>query len=131
LREAASEQDVDALASLSSALLDAGRADEALQVAYRAVHLDVASPAALAALGYALLEVGEFDRALEAFERAISIEPHNLELLAGLAVALGANGQHSAAALRFDQIATIDAEYVQQDPRLVEWATRSRKAIRP
>jgi len=56
-------------------LLEAGRAEQALMAAERALERDEASAAALAARGEALLALGQPEAAIEALEAALQIEP--------------------------------------------------------
>jgi hypothetical protein len=46
-----------------------------------------------------------------------------------LAVALYANGEHSAAVRRFDEVVAKEVGYLERDPWVAEWATRSRNAM--
>lgn len=79
-----SPRDVQILNNYGNALVDAGRAADAVGVLRQAFAVDPAQPQIWFNLGRAHSQLGEFDNALSAFDRAVALEPEdstlNLEL---------------------------------------------------
>jgi len=86
---------------LSTALLRAGRLEEGLRIARRAVELDPDEPRGRATLGWALIKLGRQDEGLAALQRARIIEPESTMWLAqyGQAVALAGRPEEARAIL--------------------------------
>jgi tetratricopeptide (TPR) repeat protein len=70
---------------LSSALIDLGRDEEALNMLKRSLTLAPDHPTAYTLLGQVYLKLKEFTQAKEAFEESIQINPFNPEIHVGLA----------------------------------------------
>ncbi len=70
---------------LSSALIDLGRDEEALNMLKRSLTLAPDHPTAYTLLGQVYLKMKEFTQAKEAFEESIQINPFNPEIHVGLA----------------------------------------------
>jgi len=82
---------------LSSALIDLGRDEEALEFLKRAKDISPDHPSIYTHLGEAYLKLKDFERAKEAFEDSIQINPFNPEVHVGLAYASEMLGDQSGA----------------------------------
>jgi len=87
---------------LSSALIEAGRDEEALDILKRLVALSPDHPTPYAKLGQIYLTLKDFPRAKEAFEESIQINPFNPEVHVGLAKAYAMLGDNVGAAKESD-----------------------------
>ena len=93
-------QELDPLAhrvDLATALLRAGRHEEARAAARSAVEADPEYPRTHATLGWALLAVGQTAEGLAALERAVSLAPGHAIWLAQLGQAYGLSGRPAEA----------------------------------
>jgi adenylate cyclase len=77
----------------STALLRAGRYDDALEAATRAVGIDPRYPRAHATLGWAYLLKDRVEEGLAELERAVTLAPGELQWLAQLGEAYGRSGR--------------------------------------
>jgi tetratricopeptide (TPR) repeat protein len=82
---------------LSSALIDLGRDEEALEFLKRAKDISPDHPSIYTHLGEAYLKLKDFERAKEAFEDSIQISPFNPEAHLGMANACEMMGDQSGA----------------------------------
>jgi len=83
---------------LSSALIDLGRDEEALDILNRVKEISPDHPTSYTQLGQIYLKLKDFKRAREAFEDSIQINPFNPEVHLGMANACEMLGDHSGAA---------------------------------
>jgi tetratricopeptide (TPR) repeat protein len=82
---------------LSSALIDLGRDEEALEFLKRAKDISPDHPSIYTHLGGAYLKLKDFERAKEAFEDSIQINPFNPEAHLGMANTCEMMGDQSGA----------------------------------
>ncbi len=82
---AETQDSVPVMNRLSSALIDLGRDEEALNMLKRSLTLAPDHPMAYTLLGQVYLKLKEFTKAKEAFEESIQINPFNPEIHVGLA----------------------------------------------
>ncbi|MEO8201064.1 MAG: BTAD domain-containing putative transcriptional regulator [Gemmatimonadota bacterium] len=80
-------------ADVATALLRAGRYDEALPAAMRAIELDTRFPRGHATLGWALFLIGKQDEGLASLEQAIALTPGDTLFLAQLGQAYAMAGR--------------------------------------
>jgi len=76
---------VPIMSRLSSALVDLGRNEEALEILNRMKEISPDHPTPYTKLGQVYLEMKDFKRAKEAFENSIQINPFNPEVHLGMA----------------------------------------------
>jgi tetratricopeptide (TPR) repeat protein len=84
-------------ADVSSALLRAGRYEEALASASQLAEFDPRYDRGQATLGWACLKVGRIEEGLAALERAVALSPESNQWLAQWGQALGQSGQADGA----------------------------------
>lgn len=92
---------------LATALLRAGRTDEALQVATRAIELFPEQARGLATVGWALMAKGLKDEGLPHLERAVTLAPGDTLWLAQLGQAYGMTGAIDQARAILQQIEAL------------------------
>ena len=98
--------------SYGLALLESGRAKEALAEFGRAVELDGASAPAHSNLGRALTAEGRFDQALPQLKRALELDPKSVETHATLGDALYREGNCTAALTEWREAIRLAPDYV-------------------
>jgi tetratricopeptide (TPR) repeat protein len=84
---AETQDSVPIMSRLSSALVDLGRNEEALEILNRMKEISPDHPTPHTKLGQVYLEMKDFKKAKEAFENSIQINPFNPEVHLGLAQA--------------------------------------------
>ena len=99
---AETQDSVPVMNRLSSALIDLGRDEEALDLLKRLVTLSPDHPTPYARLGQVYLTLKDFTRAKEAFQGSIQINPFNPEVHVGLAKAYAMLGEDVGAAKERD-----------------------------
>jgi tetratricopeptide (TPR) repeat protein len=87
---------VPIMSRLSSALIDLGRNEEALDILNRMKEISPDHPTPYTKLGQVYLRMKDFKRAREAFESSIQINPFNPEVHLGLAQAYEALGDQAS-----------------------------------
>ncbi len=95
---AETQDSVPVMNRLSSALIDLGRDEEALNMLKRSLTLAPDHPTAYTLLGQVYLKLKEFTQAKEAFEESIQINPFNPEIHVGLANAYAMLGDTGGSA---------------------------------
>ena len=92
-----SRDSVPIMNKLSSALIDLGRNEEALEILKHLKQISSDHPSPYKQLGRIYLKMNDFQKAREAFEEVIQINPFDPEVHAGLAKALEGLGDQSGA----------------------------------
>jgi len=92
-----SSDSVPIMNKLSSALIDLGRQEEALEILKRLKEISSDHPALYKQMGRIYLKLSDFPKAREAFGEAIQINPFDPEVHAGMANALERLGDPSGA----------------------------------
>lgn len=103
--------DAAARVVLGVALLEAGRAEEAVPHLREAVRLEPANAVAVLNLGNALLDLGDTDAAIVQLESAVRLDPAAPDAHNNLGIALGARGRVDEAIAQFQEALRLRPEY--------------------
>ncbi|MFN7918124.1 MAG: tetratricopeptide repeat protein [Vicinamibacterales bacterium] len=103
--------DAAARVTLGVALLEAGRAADALPHLREAVRLDPANALAVLNLGNALLDLGDVDAAIAQLESAVRLNPAAADAHNNLGIALGSKGRVDDAVAHFVEALRLRPDY--------------------
>jgi tetratricopeptide (TPR) repeat protein len=120
-------QSATAFFNLGTALLGAGRFDDAVWTLRRAIAIDPDHVQALNNIGNALVAQGAFDEAIDQYRRALALDPRMSVLHNNLGRALALSGKSGDAQAHFRRAAALDPRYAEPHYNIGRAAAAARR----